>query len=246
MQKTISPKTPDSACIQDMFNRLAGRYDLFNHLTSAGLASGWRKETLKPLKPGMRVLDLGCGTGDLALDAAKKLGGSGEVVGLDFSEKMLTFAAKRYARLDRDGSDNLRFVLRKAEELPIEKEPFDLVVSAFVLRNLYENIDTILEGVYQSLKEEGKISFLDITEPKKPFLAFLWKSYMNTFAAFYGKILFGKDYPVFYLTESAERFLKAPDFVRKLERVGFEKIELKSFLWGVITLYQAVKPGTNH
>ena len=83
-----------------MFNNLAGRYDLFNHLTSMGLATHWRKKTLKSLEPGMRVLDLGCGTGDLALDAIKKIGPSGEVIGLDFSENMLAFAQKRYKKLE--------------------------------------------------------------------------------------------------------------------------------------------------
>ena len=232
---------PDSQYIQTMFNRLAGRYDLFNHLISFGLASNWRKETLKPLLTGMRVLDLGCGTGDLALDAIKKIGTSGEVVGLDFSEKMLQFAKKRYDRLGYNGLHKFRLVLKKAEELPFESEPYDLVVSGFVLRNIYENIDRILSGVYDSLKSGGCISFLDITEPKNPVITALWSFYMNTVAALYGKILFGKDYPAFYLTESAKRFLKAEDFVERLKAKGFREVTARSFMLGVITLYQAKK-----
>ena len=232
---------PDSQYIQTMFNRLAGRYDLFNHLTSLGLATRWRRQTLEPLKPGMRVLDLGCGTGDLALDAIRKIGFSGEVVGLDFSERMLLFAKKRYDKLGLTGDHRFRLVLKKAEELPIEPEPYDLVVSGFVLRNLYENIDPILTGVYQTLKPGGTISFLDITEPENFLVRGLWRFYMNTVVAFYGKLLFGKDYPAFYLTDSAKRFLRAADFTEKLRAKGFKDVRARSFMFGTVTLYQASK-----
>ena len=238
----MSPQTgPDSHDIQAMFDRLAVRYDLFNHLTSLGLASLWRKETLKLLKPGIRVLDLGCGTGDLALDAIKKIGVSGEVVGIDFSEKMLALAQRRYQKLGFNGRYRFRLVLKKAEELPIESEPFDLVVSGFVLRNLYENIDPILDGVYRSLKPGGQISFLDITEPQSRFTRALWRFYMGSIVSLYGKMLFGKDYPAQYLTESAKRFLRASKFKEKLEAGGFKEARSRSFMFGIITIYQAVK-----
>ena len=242
MQKTTPHGKPDSDTIQNMFDRLAVRYDLFNHLTSVGLASFWRRETLAPLKPGMRGLDLGCGTGDLALEAVQRLKGSGEVVGLDFSEKMLFFAQKRYEKTGLNGRHKIRWALKKAEELPIESEPYDLVVSGFVLRNLYQNIDLILRGVYQSLKAGGQISFLDITDPQKRWVRIAWEAYMTVFAGLYGKILFGKDYPVFYLADSAKRFLNASDFIKKLEETGFQDIRTKPHLFGVITIYQGRKP----
>jgi demethylmenaquinone methyltransferase / 2-methoxy-6-polyprenyl-1,4-benzoquinol methylase len=224
-----------------MFDRLAVRYDLFNHLTSMGMAGRWRQEALRPLSPGMRVLDLGCGTGDLALDAIKKVGTDGEVIGLDFSENMLALAGKRYEKLRFNGGHRFRLVLKKAEELPIEKEPYDLVVSGFVLRNLYENIDPILNGVHRSLKNGGRISFLDITEPKNFLIRAFWRFYMNTVVELYGKLLFGKDYPSTYLTQSANRFLKPEDFAEKLRSRGFEQVRVRSFMLGIIVLYQAVK-----
>ena len=232
---------PDSLYIQSMFDRLAGRYDLFNQLTSFGLAAGWRKAALDPLKPGMKVLDLGCGTGDLALDAIKKIGNSGEVVGLDFSEKMLSIAKNRFEKLSLNGECRFRLVRGKAEDIGAESESYDLVVSGFVLRNLYQNIDPILAGVHRILRTGGQISFLDITEPKNKWVSALWQCYMNTLAALYGKLLFGKDYPALYLTESAKRFLKAGEFVEKLKGKGFRNVHARSFMFGVITLYHAVK-----
>ena len=125
MMPISSSRAPDSQAIQRMFNRLASRYDLFNHLTSMGMAGGWRRRVLGPLRPGMRVLDLGCGTGDLALEAARMLRGSGEVVGLDFSEEMLGLAGKRQKALGLNGGSKLRWVLKKAEDLPLYGEPYD-------------------------------------------------------------------------------------------------------------------------
>ena len=233
---------PDSKTIQQMFDRIAGRYDLFNLLTSAGMAKSWRHKTLEPLKEGMRVLDLGCGTGDLSLEATARLSNNGEVVGLDFSDNMLSVARRRYEKMGRPMNGRFRLVRSAAEELPIEGEPYDLVVSGFVLRNLYQNIDRILAGVYCSLKPGGQISFLDITEPPGRVRLKLWRFYMNTLVEFYGWALFGKDFPPHYLTESADRFVKPPEFVKKLRQTGFEDVTVKKFMMGIIVLYRARKP----
>lgn len=234
---------PDSVQIRRMFDALAPRYDLFNHLMSFGLASGWRRRALEGLKPGMRVLDVGCGTGDLSLEAARMLEGAGEVTAIDFSEKMLDFARRREAGQVSSGQKRapIRWVLKKAEELPIDEGSFDLVVSGFVLRNVYENTDRILRGARDSLKTGGRISLLDFTEPPNGVMKDVWRFYMNTVAAFYGRILFGKDYPEFYLTESADRFSKPSEFERRMREAGFKEVGTSLMMFGVIVLYQGVK-----
>ncbi len=237
----MDPRKPDSASIRSMFDHLADRYDVFNRLASLGLDNAWRREALAAVKPGMRVLDIGCGTGDLALEASRAAGPEGEVVGLDFSDAMLRVARKRYEKLPQASSAPLRLVLKKAEELPLDSTRFDVVLSGFVLRNIYENIDSILRGVHGSLKPGGRISFLDLTEPESAAKKAVWKAYMRTVVALFGKALFGKHYPAAYLTDSAERFLKPEEFVRHLERAGFSDIETRRFMMGVIVLYRAVK-----
>lgn len=235
-------RAPKPGEIREMFDRLAPRYDLFNQLSSFGMDSVWRKKALEPVKPGMRVLDLGCGTGDLCLDALKRLGNTGEVVGLDFSKKMLDFASRRAQKQGFWQTKHLRFVNEGAQSLPLsDDKPYDMVISGFVLRNLYEMIDRVLEGVRRSLKGGGQISFLDFTEPPNPVILVLWRFYMNSVVALYGKILFGKDYPDFYMTESAKRFVKPVEFVKKLEEAGFKNIQMQTFMFGIITLYQAQK-----
>lgn len=232
---------PDSKTIQSMFDRLACRYDLFNLLTSFGMANSWRHKVLEPLQEGMRVLDLGCGTGDLSLEAAGRLKQAGEVIGLDFSENMLAVARRRYEKMGSPMNGRFRLVQKNAEELPVEREPYDLVVSGFVLRNLYQNIDAILSGVWRSLKPGGRISFLDITEPTDPIRLKLWRFYMDTLVELYGKALFGKDFPPHYLTESANRFVKPFEFVEKLKSAGFLDVRVRKFMMGAIVLYQGRK-----
>ena len=239
---TATAVSPNQDAIRHVFDRLSGRYDLFNCLTSMGLDTIWRRKALGMVKTGMRILDLGCGTGDLMIEAARRLQGRGEVVGLDFSKEMLNIAKRRAADSGCQQGVLLRFEHRRAEEIPFEDEGYDLAVSGFVLRNIYENIDEILGGVFQSLRSGGQISFLDFTEPPGPVRKKLWHWYMNHVAAFYGKILFGENFPLFYMTDSAQRFLKAPEFMQQLRETGFEEVTAQKFMMGIIVLYRAKKP----
>jgi demethylmenaquinone methyltransferase/2-methoxy-6-polyprenyl-1,4-benzoquinol methylase len=236
-----SPAKPEAHYIQDMFDKLAQNYDRFTLLTGFGQAHRWRREALKPLTARSRVLDIGCGTGDLALMALKDLGPEGAVVGLDFSEQMLKVAQRRYDRLPTRPSASFRLVHQKAEDLPLDGQPFDLIVSGFVLRNLYENIVPILAGVHRSLRPGGQIRFLDLTEPRGAIRKRLFRFYMMSVVGTYGFLLFGKDYPIPYLPDSASRFLKADEFTTRLEQAGFHDVRARSFMLGTVTLYQGTK-----
>lgn len=234
-----SPPKPDADYIRTMFDRMARRYDAFTLLTGFGQAQRWRRETLKPVRPGMRVLDLGCGTGDLAIAAAEAVGPDGEVVGLDFSPRMLDVAQRKFQRLRGKQSGRFRPFLGRAEDLPIDGQRFDLIVSGFVLRNLYARIGRILQGVHASLKPGGLISFLDLTEPSQPFLRDGFRLYLLTMVGLYGAVLFRKDYPILYLPDSARRFFAAHEFASALEHAGFASVTARSFMFGTVTLYQA-------
>lgn len=201
----------------------------------------WRNAALRRVTPGLNVLDLGCGTGDLTIGAAKRLRGSGCVTGIDFSENMLAAAEARHKKAQYPAATNVRFLHKRAEEIPFEDRPYDLVLSGFVLRNIYENIDGILKGVYASLSKSGRIVFLDFTEPKSFWWRNIWKCYMDVSAGFYGRILFGADFPGTYLTRSAGRFAKPNEFIDKLKNAGYKEIAVRSWLGGVIVMYEAVK-----
>lgn len=231
---------PDADYIRRMFDSFASRYDIFTFLIGFGQAARLREEVLKGVSGNMRVLDLACGTGDLAIAAAGKVGPGGESVGLDFSEKMLAIADKKHKRLDLP-PENFRLVLRDAKDLPLDERPFDLIVSGFAFRNLYENIEKILDGMRRSLKTGGRIAVLDLTEPENPLLAKIFKSYLYFCVGLYGTLLFGKNYPVAYLPDSASRFFRARQFKQALEKTGFKSVRARSFFFGAVTLYEAAK-----
>lgn len=247
-----SVERPDPAYIRSMFDRMARRYDAFTFWMSLGGAGAMRSEALKDLRPGDRVLDVACGTGDLALEAARRTGAKGRVVGLDFSPGMIEVAKLRHARMAEAGKQppagrsagplaRLDWVCQGAETLPIAGEKFDWVVSGFALRGLYEHIDPILDGIRRSLDANGQISLLDLTEPRNPALKWLYKTFFYSWVALLGALLFGKDYPVAYLPDSSSRFLKASEFVEKLKSKGFRDVTARSFIFGSVTLYRAKK-----
>ena len=230
---------PDADYIRTMFDRMARRYDTFTFWMSFGGAARMRAEALKDLRAGERVLDIACGTGDLALDASRRVGASGRVTGLDFSSGMLEVAELRRTKLGARCAAPIEWACRGAETLPIERvEKFDRVVSGFALRGLYANIDRILDGIRASLKPGGRIALLDLTEPRNAFLKALYKTFFFSYVAFLGAVLFGKDYPVAYLPDSSSRFFKAADFTEKLKAHGFRDVTMRSFVFGAVTLYE--------
>jgi demethylmenaquinone methyltransferase/2-methoxy-6-polyprenyl-1,4-benzoquinol methylase len=258
------PPRPDE--VRRLFDAIAARYDRFNSVVSFGRDGAWRKKALAFLKPGMRVLDLGTGTGDLAFEAAGRVGPTGAVTGIDISEPMLGFAARKAAarqageasascsptspRLDRASGGKraaaapIRWICRGAQELPLEDEKaYDAVVSAFVLRNIHSEIARVLSGVLKSLKPGGRIAFLDLTEPESKFLGWGSRLYMSTVVLAIGTLIFRDPEPVRYLKQSMQRFFKASEFKALLKEAGFVEVRSRGFLFGAVTLYEAQKPG---
>lgn len=226
--------------IQSLFDSISPQYDRFNRFSSLGRDRFWREQALSVIRPGIRVLDIGTGTGDLAFGAWEKLQGQGEVVGLDFSESMLNVAREKQERLGiREG---LRWIQLPAEDIPFEDEPYDAVISGFVLRNLYQNIQGIMRGVFQSLKSGGVVSFVDLTEQENPFIRACSRLYLKTVVNLWGNLLFKDKHPVRYLGGSMERFFRAKGFANLLKEVGFEDVRWKSFWLGTVTHTVAKKP----
>lgn len=238
-----SPARPGSAYIRAMFDSFARRYDIFSWLIGMGQAGRMRREALRHAKPGLHVLDLASGTGDLAVEAARRTGPGGSVTALDFSAPMLDSARRKFERrIPPPMRSGFETVHRSAEELPLEGRTFDLIVSGYALRNMYENIEHILQGVRDSLAPGGRIAFLDLTEPAGPVRRFLFRGYLYLFVGLYGVLLFGKKYPVSYLPDSAGRFFRAGEFADFLRRAGFSDVTARPFMLGAVTLYEASRP----
>jgi len=225
--------------IQGLFDGISGGYDRFNRLSSLGLDKYWRRKALKDLKPGSKVLDIGTGTGDLALMAAERLLGQGEVCGIDFSEEMLKIARNKALR--KGAGRRISWVKGRVQDLPFDEKRYDVAVSAFVLRNIKPVMGPALLGVHRSLKDGGRIAFVDITRPKNAVLRELFFGYAKWIMGPAGRWLFRNKGPADYLETSVRDFFSPGEFEDMLRSHGFSRVGSSSFFGGAITLFSGEK-----
>ena len=213
--------------VRDMFDRIAPVYDAMNRAMTAGLDRRWRRETARTVvSPGDRVVDVCCGTGDLAI-AARHAGGV--VTGLDFSERMLARA--------RTKSDEIEWVEGDALALPFADGSFDAVTVGFGVRNL-DDLERGLGELRRVLRPGGRLGILEITTPHgvlRPFFR-LWFDGLVPFA---GKLLPGGS-AYTYLPASVRRFPEAEDFAELMRAAGFEEVRYRLFAGGIVALHRGI------
>jgi demethylmenaquinone methyltransferase / 2-methoxy-6-polyprenyl-1,4-benzoquinol methylase len=217
---------PDA--VRDMFDRIAPVYDLMNRAMSLGLDVRWRRMTARgAVRPGDRVLDVCCGTGDLAL-ADREAGG--DVIGLDFSERMLARARRK--------SDAIEWVRGDATVLPFSDEAFDAVTVGFGVRNL-EDLESGLRELARVLRTGGRLGCLEITRPRGP-LRLFFRLWFDGLVPLVGKVLPGGS-AYAYLPASVRRFPGPEDLAAAMERAGFSSVRWKLLGGGIVALHSAEK-----
>jgi demethylmenaquinone methyltransferase/2-methoxy-6-polyprenyl-1,4-benzoquinol methylase len=216
-----------------MFSALAPRYRLFNRWSSLGLDHRWRGCVVREVAGARRVLDLGTGTGDLAL---RLIDGSPQppiVVGLDLSLAMLDVGRRRQEKY-------LPFwVQGTADQLPFRSGVFDTVVSAFVLRNLFVGgvLVSAIGEASRILSEGGRAVFLDLTRPENFLVRLGHGIYNRTWVPLFGRLLFGKKWPGVYLSNSI-RVLPDPEHLSRLFlNNGFSSFECRPLWGGIVSLF---------
>jgi demethylmenaquinone methyltransferase/2-methoxy-6-polyprenyl-1,4-benzoquinol methylase len=211
-----------------MFDRIAPVYDIMNRAMTMGLDRRWRRLTAEAVvRPGDRVIDACCGTGDLAL-AARTVGG--QVVGLDFSERMLERARRK--------SDSIEWVRGDLLALPFADGSFDSATVGFGIRNVPE-LEAGLRELARVLRPGGRLGCLEITRPHgllRPFFR-LWFDGLVPFA---GKLLPGGE-AYTYLPASVRRFPGPTDLTKALESVGFVDVRWRLFGGGIVALHEGTK-----
>ena len=217
---------PDS--VRTMFDRIAPVYDAMNRLMTAGLDLRWRRlAAAAVVRPGDRVLDAACGTGDFAL--ADVGAGAGEVVGVDFSARMLERARRK--------STAVRWVEADLLALPFDDATFDAATIGFGIRNLSE-LDPGLQELRRVLRPGGRLAVLEITRPRgiaRPFFS-LWFDRLVPAA---GKLLPGGA-AYRYLPASVRRFPPAEELAAKIERAGFSGVEYRLLAGSIVALHTGV------
>ena len=214
--------------VQGMFGRIAGRYDLLNHLLSFNLDKRWRARTVERVSnlPHARVLDLCCGTGDLLM-ALK----GGLVLGSDFCHPMLLEA-------QRKGSNPL--FEADALALPLKDNSLDLITCAFGFRNL-ANYDKGLDEFLRVLKPGGVAAILEFSQPTNRVFGALYRFFSTSILPRVGGMVSGSPEAYSYLPESIRKFPGAEDLAAKIKAAGFERVEFERMTGGVVALHLGYK-----
>jgi demethylmenaquinone methyltransferase/2-methoxy-6-polyprenyl-1,4-benzoquinol methylase len=237
-------KAPVSKPLYGMFNAIPRRYDLINRLITWGLDKNWRDlATHECLGTGpRRVLDLGCGTGDLAITIVRRAKNYVAVFGLDFSPEMLEAAKLKSEAIF--GKDRIAFTQSEAASLPFPNDYFDIIGISFAFRNLvYKNpiVNFHLAEMFRVLSPGGRLVIVESSQPKSKFVRWFFHLYLRTYVYWVGWWLSGNKGAYKYLTESVRRFF-SPDEIRDLLKAsGFREVSYRPLLWGAAGVHIAVK-----
>jgi demethylmenaquinone methyltransferase / 2-methoxy-6-polyprenyl-1,4-benzoquinol methylase len=227
--------------VQTLFNRIAHRYDLINRVISLHLDTRWRKKAVRALALGSNdrvVLDLGTGTGDLALTAARELKGEIRIFGLDFSLEMLRLA--RAKKKKTSYGDKTDYILGTALNPPFKEQAFDAVMTAFVLRNIPDLALFFLQA-YRLLRPGGKLVSLDMFPPAPSLFSLFYSLYFYRLVPWIGASL-GRDRNAYQYLSDSVRIFDPPEAISQLmHQAGFEGIKIERFLRGAVCLHIAQK-----
>jgi demethylmenaquinone methyltransferase/2-methoxy-6-polyprenyl-1,4-benzoquinol methylase len=233
--------------VREMFTEIAPRYDFLNHLLSLEMDRVWRARTARRLRPILQrrdasVLDLCCGTGDLAFALARR--GPAQVTGADFSHAMLLRAnAKREAHArdqKAEAAVPADFVEADALRLPFSDATFDLVTTAFGFRNL-ANYESGLREIRRVLKPGGTVAILEFTEPPSGLAGDLYRWYCRTVLPKIGGLLSGNRNAYKYLPASVARFFHPDELASLMRRLEFASVEYQLWTLGSVALHTGRK-----
>jgi demethylmenaquinone methyltransferase / 2-methoxy-6-polyprenyl-1,4-benzoquinol methylase len=234
--------------VRKMFTQIAPRYDLLNHLLSLQLDRVWRARVARRLQPILSradalVLDLCCGTGDLAISLART--GKARVVGADFAHPMLTRAKEKTASARTAAASGglaaMRFFEADALQLPFGDCSFDLVTTAFGFRNL-ANYEAGLREIRRVVKPGGTLAILEFAEPPAGLLGNIYRWYFRKILPRAGGLLSGDLSAYAYLPASVSRFFGPAELASLMKSVGYAEVDFHIWTLGAVTLHTAVRP----
>lgn len=218
--------------VRAMFDRIAPRYDLMNRLMAMGLDGRWRRmaAAAADVSLGSRALDVCTGTGDLALELARRVGPDGEVVGVDFSLPMVERAREKAEARDAKA----RFEIADALDLPFDDDAFDGATVAFGARNL-SDLDAGIAEMARVVRPGGRVVVLEITTPRR-----LRRLHALWFEKLVPRIggLIGRDRAAYrYLPASVKRFPTPPDLAERMGAAGIDDVQWRTFMGGIVALH---------
>jgi demethylmenaquinone methyltransferase/2-methoxy-6-polyprenyl-1,4-benzoquinol methylase len=221
-----------------MFDRVAGHYDTLNSVMSAGLHHRWRERAADraELQAGDSVLDVCCGTGDLALELSKRVAPGGHVVGCDFSEPMLDLAREKASARAAQG---IRFEWADALQLPYDAGRFDAVTVGFGVRNFADR-ERGLREMARVLRPGGRLVILEITQPTRPPLSTFFSLWFDRIVPLLGAVA-GNAEAYEYLPESVRSFPSPRGLAEEMDSAGLGKIRYTVLAGGIIAIHSGAR-----
>jgi demethylmenaquinone methyltransferase / 2-methoxy-6-polyprenyl-1,4-benzoquinol methylase len=228
-----APGTLDEPQVRAMFDRIASFYDVMNSVMTAGLHHRWRARAadLAAVGSGARALDVATGTGDLAIELARRVGPEGEVVGSDFSEEMLALARRK--------APALRFEWGNALELPYPDDGFDAATVGFGARN-FSDLDRGLREMARVVRPGGRVVVLEITTPRRPPLSTFYRVWFDRIVPLLGRLT-GESVAYSYLPSSVRRFPAPEGLAAAMARAGLRDIRWILTAGGIIAIHVGTK-----
>lgn len=244
MNPFFEPGAQRAAKVQELFARVAPRYDLLNDLMSFGLHRRWKTRLVRmaAAQPGLRGLDVCCGTGDIALALARL---AVEVVGLDFSQAMLEIANSRSRREEQaplspvQGKARLfkppKFLQGDAQQIPFPDQSFDIVTVGYGLRNLAD-WRAGLKEMARVAKPSGRLLVLDFGKPENPLWRNIYFGYLRLFVPMLGLLVCGSASAYSYILESLKYYPAQNGVAAAMKELGLQEVRIVNFLGGVMTI----------
>jgi demethylmenaquinone methyltransferase/2-methoxy-6-polyprenyl-1,4-benzoquinol methylase len=225
--KFYRPDEQRAEKVHELFATIARRYDLLNDIMSAGLHRRWKRRLVEMAGTPRDVLDLCCGTGDIAMMFRAR------VVGVDFTQEMLHIAATRDTRT--------RWVRADALRLPFADDSFDVVSVGYGLRNLAD-IERGLREILRVLRPDGRILSLDFGKPKNGFVRWLYFGYLRTILPVLGRTYCGDRDTHGYILVSLQSYGAQRGIRELMEKCGYQDCGFEEFCWGTMAINFGSKP----
>ena len=227
--------------VRDIFNDIAPKYDLLNHLLSMNIDKGWRRKAMKYIgeKEKNRLLDVACGTGDFSVAAHQA--GVKHVTGIDISVNMVEIGKKKVQHLGLDGKIDL--MEGDSEQMVFSDDTFDAVTVAFGVRN-FEHLELGLKEMLRVLRPGGKVIILEFSMPEYFPMKQLYKFYFRYILPTLGGWISGNKGAYSYLPESVMKFPQGHDFLNIMQKSGFEKSNQQKLSFGIASIYVGMKPAS--
>ena len=222
--------------VQNVFDKVYDKYDLMNDVMSLGIHRFWKKDLIMMMSPSKnkKLIDVGCGTGDIGKLYLDAVNSQGEVFNVDPNKKMLEQGKRQLKKFN-----NISWKVNSAENLSFSSNYFDYYTISFGLRNT-KDINKSLKEAYRVLKPGGRFLCLEFSKINNSNLNFLYKNYSKLIPKI-GKFIVGKSEPYEYLVKSIDKFVNQGQLLDLMEKNGFKVCKYRNFTGGVVAIHSGWK-----